>query len=244
MLVLSDAGVSAERKAEYSQVFDISEASGVHTEVFVLISQPLSDAQVQTVISAIGNGGKLRIIGPGSETMQNKLQLQGFLDISLADGEISARKPDLSQGAAVRRPRRNVADILAASGADVKTVSDAELLKEEDLMKPSVEAVDCSPAALGKKKACKNCSCGLKEAEEEAEASGKVLETAAAKSACGNVSFDMLLTIFLICFFSVIWVMLLDVLPVRIVDCRLSNLASKFSCQLTCYKTIWIFKTL
>lgn len=191
MLVLSDAGVSAERKREYSQVLDISEASGVEAEAVVLISQPLSDAQLQTVISVIGNGGKLRIIGPGSESMQSKLQLQGFLDISVTDGELSARKPDLSQGAAVRRPRRNVADILAASGADVKTLSDAELLKEEDLIKPTVEAVDCSPAALGKKKACKNCSCGLKEAEEEAEASGKVLETSAAKSACGNVSFLM-----------------------------------------------------
>jgi anamorsin len=62
-----------------------------------------------------------------------------------------------------------------------------ELLDEEDKKKPTEESLRvCS--TTGKRKACKDCSCGLAE-ELDAEAKGAALVVnAIQKSSCGSVS--------------------------------------------------------
>jgi len=73
---------------------------------------------------------------------------------------------------------------------DEELVNEDDLLEAEDLKKPEVVAEDCGP---GKKKACKNCTCGLAEeeaAEEEKETKKPKVE-AAPKSSCGNVSLPL-----------------------------------------------------
>lgn len=64
---------------------------------------------------------------------------------------------------------------------DVDLVDEDELLDENDLIKPDPSSlkVECGPT---KKKACKNCSCGLAEELE----SGKKSDVPAKTSACGN----------------------------------------------------------
>ncbi|CAK6975108.1 anamorsin isoform X2 [Scomber scombrus] len=69
---------------------------------------------------------------------------------------------------------------------DVDLLDSDALLDEDDLKKPdpaSLKAPTCGEGA-GKKKACKNCSCGLAE-ELEAESKGKQT-TNMPKSACGS----------------------------------------------------------
>ncbi|KAF7646614.1 hypothetical protein LDENG_00184850 [Lucifuga dentata] len=69
---------------------------------------------------------------------------------------------------------------------DVDLVDSDALLDEEDLKKPdpdSLKAPDCGEGSK-KKKACKNCSCGLAE-ELETESKGKQT-TNLQKSACGS----------------------------------------------------------
>ncbi|XP_033490689.1 anamorsin isoform X2 [Epinephelus lanceolatus] len=68
---------------------------------------------------------------------------------------------------------------------DVDLVDSDALLDEDDLKKPdpaSLKATSCGGAA--KKKACKNCSCGLAE-ELEQESKGKQ-KTSLPKSSCGS----------------------------------------------------------
>ncbi|KAL3898764.1 MAG: hypothetical protein SGPRY_012775 [Prymnesium sp.] len=60
-----------------------------------------------------------------------------------------------------------------------------DLLSEEDRAAKVPVQVDCGPSGEGKRKACKNCSCGLKEMLEAGDEGGGG-EAPPAKSACGN----------------------------------------------------------
>ena len=166
-----------------------------HAQVAVLAETEITAEDFEKILAVVAEGGSIQVLCASSALtahFERLFGLQGFLDLSSdSNSVITARKPDLSMGAAVRRrPRRDLKGLLSADSS-APAVSDAELLLQEDLKKPDVaaEAVDCSPAALGKKKACKNCSCGLKEAEEAAEASSeppKPIDTTTAKSSCGS----------------------------------------------------------
>lgn len=64
-----------------------------------------------------------------------------------------------------------------------------DLLDELDLKKPEKEEakLDCGTSKEGKKKACKNCSCGLaEEIEQEASTKQKQNTVPAVKSSCGS----------------------------------------------------------
>ena len=85
---------------------------------------------------------------------------------------------------------------LLAGGSD-DDLGDDELEDEDDLLAADVAPVTSVSAACGppkpgtKKRACKNCSCGLKELEEAEEAKGLAVnltdaQLAQTTSACGN----------------------------------------------------------
>lgn len=75
---------------------------------------------------------------------------------------------------------------------DDEMIDADELLDEEDKQKPTSESLRvCS--TTGKRKACKDCSCGLA-AELEAEVVGKNVDpNPTQKSSCGSVSFTFLI---------------------------------------------------
>lgn len=73
----------------------------------------------------------------------------------------------------------------AASGARdaPELINEDDLLAEEDMVKKEVVEMDCGTGdATGKRKACKNCSCGLREMLENEDANA----APPAKSSCGN----------------------------------------------------------
>ena len=67
---------------------------------------------------------------------------------------------------------------VAADGA-AELMDEDDLLDEEDLKKKEAVKTECAPEQGGKRKACKNCSCGLREMLENGE-------EVPVKSACGN----------------------------------------------------------
>jgi hypothetical protein len=72
---------------------------------------------------------------------------------------------------------------LDADDDDNDLIEDDALLEKEDLAKPDA-VFDCGTSASGKKKACKNCSCGL---AEELEAGQEVKKkTPEQASSCGS----------------------------------------------------------
>ncbi|XP_064393693.1 anamorsin homolog [Halichondria panicea] len=68
---------------------------------------------------------------------------------------------------------------------DIDIIDADTLLDEEDFLKPDPQTLrsNCGTDAAGKKKACKNCSCGLAE-----EMSGEEKVSQPATSSCGNCS--------------------------------------------------------
>lgn len=70
-----------------------------------------------------------------------------------------------------------------APAADL--LDEDELLTPEDLAKKEAQQMDCGTEGPGgKRKACKNCSCGLKEMIEAED--GQMIEVPTQKSSCGN----------------------------------------------------------
>ena len=180
-----------DTEIKYSQVLILSDSTLVSHEKISEIMESL-EVHGKIIIKYEGN-----VKATAAET---ELKLCGLLSVSSKGAEsgaveVEGVKPDLSSGAAQRRSvKRPSKDALKAFLSSEPTtnelVDDSTLLKEEDLIKPQgVEGEECGPKA--KKKACKNCSCGLKELEEaEAVATTEkpmTVDTANAKSSCGSV---------------------------------------------------------
>ncbi|KAH7697743.1 Protein T20B12.7 [Aphelenchoides avenae] len=105
---------------------------------------------------------------------------------------IEAEKPSFSSNpVSLKLPTAQAANKvhqwnLAATDED-EILDENSLLKEEDFQRPSASELKsgCGEAPEGekKKRACKNCTCGLAELEEQSKA-----EQAPMKSSCGNCS--------------------------------------------------------
>ena len=76
---------------------------------------------------------------------------------------------------------------------DTGDTNDDDLVDENELFNDNIEVkkvsgCDGEPAEPGSRRACKNCSCGLKEEEDAAIEAGIKLDPNDVKSACGNCS--------------------------------------------------------
>lgn len=128
---------------------------------------------------------------------ETELKLSGFLSVVSTESsegiQVKGVNPDLSKGTGMRRPLKSKAALKAFLSSETTSaglIDDSSLLKEEDFIKTaeSVDGEECGPQA--KKKACKNCSCGLKEVEEQESSSVNIetlVDTTNVKSSCGSV---------------------------------------------------------
>ncbi|XP_065914457.1 anamorsin homolog [Dysidea avara] len=115
--------------------------------------------------------------------------------------EVQANKPSYEVGASTtlsfsqqvtsNGPNKSSAAIWTLSANDVldddiETLDPDSLLSEEDLIKPDPASLqrDCGSSKSGKRRACKNCTCGL--AEELDGGTPSTSSSKPASSACGN----------------------------------------------------------
>ncbi|KAM8715573.1 hypothetical protein ACLKA7_002598 [Drosophila subpalustris] len=124
---------------------------------------------------------------PAASLLQ-EIKLSGFINCTEdADAQtLTAQKPGYETGSSARlsfaKKTSNV-NVWKISGDDEELIDEEDLLDDEDKQKPDPAGLKvCS--TTGKRKACKNCSCGLAD-ELESEKSAKAA-TENAKSSCGN----------------------------------------------------------
>ena len=146
--------------------------------------------------------------------LQNTLLLSGFTSVTqrAVDGlsVVEAAKPAWSTGASAKLSfarRTPAAPATAAAASSVWNLSgsalaeDDLLVDEDELLARETERVDVKPRAAAavasdcgtagpgaKRKACKNCTCGLAEELSAEERGAVAATTSASKSACGNCS--------------------------------------------------------
>jgi len=159
---------------------------------------PSSDT-IGKFYSALQPSGKLSLSVSQSNTedLILGLQIAGFnkveLDTNVGTAKVICEKPSWFTGdkAAIRGKVLNS----TTNWKVLSNESDVELISEEDLLNTSIEVIKPSscgisePGEISRKKACKNCTCGLADQEEngvrvELNLDEKLLKS----SACGNCS--------------------------------------------------------
>lgn len=165
----------------------------------------VSHEKILEIMACLEVHGKITIKYQGgvrASDAETEMKLCGLLSVvSKVDGEavveVEGIKPDFSSGAVprrrpIKRPSKDALKALLTSEPtkEKELIDDSNLLKEEDLIRPVTgEGEECGPKA--KKKACKNCSCGLKEVEEAESAAiedkDQSIDTTNVKSSCGSV---------------------------------------------------------
>uniref|UniRef100_A0A2M3ZIR8 Anamorsin homolog n=1 Tax=Anopheles braziliensis TaxID=58242 RepID=A0A2M3ZIR8_9DIPT len=124
-----------------------------------------------------------------SDAARTDLLLAGFINVVASGNVYVAEKPGYEIGSAAKlsfASKSKVAAVwkLDADDEEEERIDDEELLDEQDKAKPTPESLRVC-GTTGKRKACKDCSCGLAE-ELDAEAKGKAITDPAPKSSCGS----------------------------------------------------------
>nr|XP_033321441.1 anamorsin homolog [Megalopta genalis] len=123
-----------------------------------------------------------KVKSPGDINIELKnLLLDVYKDIDDVS-EIIAEKPSFEIGSSVSlnfgQAKPNIWKL--DSAAEEELINEDDLLDEIDVLKPEVSSLKvCS--TTGKRKACKDCTCGLAE-----ELNGRIVEEKTVKSSCGN----------------------------------------------------------
>lgn len=148
-------------------------------------------------ISGLTNIQEPKCISPTDEEIQTLKDLLN-ITVNISVVEIQCQKPNFEVGSSSKlsfskqnlqvKPSENVAAVWKLDDTvddDIETVDENDLLDEEDLKKPDPSSLRVC-GTTGKRKACKNCSCGLAE-ELAAEGKDVVAQPTQTKtSACGN----------------------------------------------------------
>ncbi|EPZ31372.1 Anamorsin domain-containing protein [Rozella allomycis CSF55] len=114
------------------------------------------------------------LICQGNESLQRTLKYAGYYKCK-CPSNVQSIKISFKKG------EKKTSWINSISNND-DLIDEDELLDAEDLKKPDLTASDCGTTATKKKRACKNCTCGLAEAEKNQVDTTNSLP----KSSCGN----------------------------------------------------------
>ncbi|XP_023016299.1 cytokine induced apoptosis inhibitor 1 [Leptinotarsa decemlineata] len=142
------------------------------------------------LLKVLTPGGKLFGINVSKkDRLKLELITNGFMSVSISNDSVSAIKPKFESGSvALLKLKKTPPAVWKLDDLtdDIETIDPDDLLDEEDLKKPNPSSLRvCN--TTGKRKACKDCSCGLaEELEGEVKNTEEVSTKDAPKSSCGS----------------------------------------------------------
>ncbi|PXF41406.1 Anamorsin-like [Gracilariopsis chorda] len=131
--------------------------------------------------SSASPGTQVAVTIPPSESPEEvkvRLTLAGFIDIKKASqSTLSASLPNYEQGTSVSLASAPQASKSSAWAAALSSNEQVPLVDEDDLLQrdgiPDGDGKGCSTDDKGKRKPCKDCSCGLAEVYEKEQQESK-----------------------------------------------------------------------
>lgn len=155
--------------------------------VLYIIETPNIDQQtIQSLSKILKPGGQLIIkTNSNVDDLKFKLITNGLTNLKVNETYVYANKPkyELGSSAQLNIQKKENPVWKLDDGLDDDLIDPDTLLDEEDLQKPDSAALKVC-TTTGKRKACKDCSCGL--AEELAGEKIASVNSENAKSSCGN----------------------------------------------------------
>jgi len=169
---------SGEREADYNQLVPV----------------------LSKILNTMRAGGRVRIGSPTVQVTKEAI-IAGFLVETDSNTTILV-KPASTAAVPLRLKRthtqpktRKRLDFLTFDTSD--TIDESSLLESQDFTKPIIQPLECAPAPGKRRKACKDCTCGLKELDEAADTKLRTLPivalgddefdfTVQGKSSCGS----------------------------------------------------------
>jgi hypothetical protein len=170
---------------------------------YICDSMPSEDMQAQ-MLSLLKPLGKLAVERiPDRETGQVlalDLKIQGFIDIMAAKDPLSGERFVVCQKPAWNAGAAAAVNIPVTQNADAKKwkmdtgdLAEGDLIDEDELLDKDFKAPaasGCGDVVEGKRRACKDCTCGLAEKEAAGESAANATATIEEKvvraSSCGN----------------------------------------------------------
>ncbi|XP_056381307.1 anamorsin [Hyla sarda] len=172
------AGVAGLRSS--AQLSSTLTLSGL-TEVTQILQEPVASEQMNRIMKTLGSSSS-DVVSVTIAAKKPNYEVGSLRQLSLSRRPVS-EKPS-ADPAAVKLWTLSANDI---NDEGVDLLDSDELLDQEDLKKPppsSLRAGGCGEGSEKKRKACKNCTCGLAEELEEEKTKGAAPKPA--NSACGN----------------------------------------------------------
>ncbi|RZB41564.1 anamorsin -like [Asbolus verrucosus] len=171
--------------------------NGIHDTVLLQLPEvQITDSLLKRLIKLCKPGANL-IINKVTKDLDNIefiLKTSGFTNVEIknnsSDTHIVSIKPKYEVGSSsklnLKKPAAAVWKLDDDVDEEVETIDPDNLLDDDDLKKPDPSSLRVC-GTTGKRKACKDCSCGLAEELAGDVQAGKVIDTSnAPKSSCGN----------------------------------------------------------
>ncbi|KAK4877119.1 hypothetical protein RN001_009625 [Aquatica leii] len=176
---------------------DITNDSTCYDAIICGASQELSEEFFKQIQNRLNGGGLYIVLTQNdAQKIEFLLKTNGFINVVSEQNEtrfeIKGFKPTYDVGSSQKLNLKPKPQAPAAvwklddiNDDDVETIDPDDLLDEDDFKKPEQSSLRVC-GTTGKRKACKDCSCGLA-AELDAEAaSQKPVNSSEAKSSCGS----------------------------------------------------------
>lgn len=154
--------------------------------IYIHVTEEISDEILANLLKINKASSKLVLKGD-LKNLELKCIYNGYINVTLEGELLVCEKPNYQIGSQVKINTQNdiKSNVWKLDDND-EIIDEDELLNEEDWKKPEPGSLKVC-GTTGKRKACKNCSCGLADELAQEAKAGQVIDTTdAPKSSCGS----------------------------------------------------------